>query len=336
MRTLKCDRIACEWEQERRSNRHFSQRFRFLPADDVASDSIVVLCFQSFRGYQSMKTITKLLLAGTALAAGSAANAQPITNLNDLVLFVTDTANGAQFIQDLGDTVDSLGVTQASVAADAALGGANDFAFDYSGAVGGGLSNPVGTNGVDAALASFLTANAGGTFKYGIIGAAPVGAGGVTVSGGVRVVGSFTGNAVGGTGNIGGLYGNEPSSSNVGTIQTTINGFFQSVNLGTNTPYASTSGNGFNAASFVGYGNSAALGTSVTLYELASFNDTTSGDEDANFYASSAAITVSTAGVISGLSSGSSPPPVPLPAAVWLLGSGMLGLFGIGRRRSAA
>jgi hypothetical protein len=28
--------------------------------------------------------------------------------------------------------------------------------------------------------------------------------------------------------------------------------------------------------------------------------------------------------------------PVPLPAAVWLLGSGLLGLFGVGRRRSAA
>jgi hypothetical protein len=30
------------------------------------------------------------------------------------------------------------------------------------------------------------------------------------------------------------------------------------------------------------------------------------------------------------------PPPVPLPAAVWLFGSGLLGLFGVSRRRAAA
>jgi hypothetical protein len=29
-------------------------------------------------------------------------------------------------------------------------------------------------------------------------------------------------------------------------------------------------------------------------------------------------------------------PTVPLPAAVWLFGSGLLGLFGVGRRRAAA
>ena len=33
---------------------------------------------------------------------------------------------------------------------------------------------------------------------------------------------------------------------------------------------------------------------------------------------------------------GSSPPPVPLPAAVWLFGSGLLGLTGIARRKSKA
>ena len=74
-----------------------------------------------------MKTITKLMLAGTALTAGGVASAQinvpPTTpGGSDLVLFVTDTTTQTYFVQDLGVNLDSLGVTTASVQADVAAG----------------------------------------------------------------------------------------------------------------------------------------------------------------------------------------------------------------------
>jgi hypothetical protein len=51
-------------------------------------------------------------------------------------------------------------------------------------------------------------------------------------------------------------------------------------------------------------------------------------------------VAVSQTGVVtlsaSGLTFGTASAPVPLPAAIWLLGSGLLGLAGVGRRKAAA
>jgi hypothetical protein len=67
--------------------------------------------------------------------------------------------------------------------------------------------------------------------------------------------------------------------------------------------------------------------TSSTLYLVTS--GTTVG---ANTVATDGTLTLSA----SGLSYSPSASTVPLPAAVWLLGGGLLGLFGIGRRKAAA
>jgi hypothetical protein len=279
-----------------------------------------------------MKTITKLMLAGAALAAGGVANAATISVVptastgSDLVLFVTDTANNATFVQDLGVTVNSLGVTAATVAADAAAG--NEYSIYGLGTVGS-LNNPVGTNGVDTSLVSFLNANSGGTFTYGILGAA-TGNGQTLVSGQERFVATFTGNAVAGTGNIGLLYTSEPSSSQAGGYAQTVNSYFSAVNLGTAGPFGVNGTSGGSAAGITGVPTNAALGTPMYLYEVSTYND--GNTTDANFYGSAVAITVSAAGVISGFATGSSGT-VPLPAAVWLFGSGLLGMFGIRRRR---
>jgi hypothetical protein len=69
-----------------------------------------------------------------------------------------------------------------------------------------------------------------------------------------------------------------------------------------------------------------ALGTAANLYDLTG-NGTTSNLQSYLL----GTVTVSANGTITNIA----PAPVPLPAAVWLLGSGLLGLFGVGRRRAA-
>jgi hypothetical protein len=291
-----------------------------------------------------MKTITKLLFAGSAFAAAGAAAAAPISVLptaaggSDIILFVTDTSNNAQFVQDLGVNVDSLGITQASVASDVA--GGNIYALFSTGTLGTGLNNPtvsssVISGGIDTALATFLSNNAGGQFIYGLSGAA-TGDGSVN-AGQARTVASIVGSpsqvaadVISGTPttNASHLFLNDPASSNAQGAAQTINLFFPTVNSGTNGPFG-VSGNGAQAAGAMGVNGFAALGAQTYLYELAS----TGNGNEASVYAGSVAITVGPGGAISGIGSGA---PVPLPAAVWLLGSGVLGLFGIGRRRLAA
>jgi hypothetical protein len=76
--------------------------------------------------------------------------------------------------------------------------------------------------------------------------------------------------------------------------------------------------------------NGAGLGVGQYLYQLAG-----STADAANIYKSVALLTLNSNGTISytgaDLAAGTSP--VPVPAAVWLLGSGLAGLAGIGRRR---
>ena len=272
-----------------------------------------------------MKTITKLMLAGTALAAAGAANAATINVVptaptgSDLVLFVTDTTASVGFIQDLGVTVDSLGVTTASGAADVA----NGIAYNSFGSGSAGtLLNPVGTNGVDASLATFLSAHTGDNFVYGFE-AAGTGDGSINAGQG-RAVASFT------SANSALLFGSEPGSGDAHDAAQQINSFFANINNNNAPLYGASTGTGAQNTSIYGVLTDAALGTSVYLSELV----TGGSSADANIYTSSA-LKVSLGGMITGFASGGTAP-VPLPAAIWLLGSGLVGLFGVGRRRLAA
>jgi hypothetical protein len=72
-----------------------------------------------------------------------------------------------------------------------------------------------------------------------------------------------------------------------------------------------------------------ALGTATTLFGLTG----NGGAATLQSYVLGTDLTLSSTGTLSVGSS--TPPPVPLPAAVWLFGSGLLGLIGVGRRRAA-
>jgi len=84
----------------------------------------------------------------------------------------------------------------------------------------------------------------------------------------------------------------------------------------------------FNASNWYGFGASNVITglTSATLYSV------TSGSTAAhNSVATDGTLTLTA----SGLSYVAQTSTVPLPAAIWLLGGGLLGMFGIGRRKAA-
>jgi hypothetical protein len=120
---------------------------------------------------------------------------------------------------------------------------------------------------------------------------------------------------------------------NVLGMVTNVNGATQTNDTNTSFGYNDTSTPGQAATS--GYYNSgvvsgAALGSAQTLYVLAGSGLSSRG---ANIFATTGTFTLGTDGTLT--FSGGSPPPVPIPAAIWLLGSGLLGLVGVSRRRRA-
>jgi hypothetical protein len=280
-----------------------------------------------------MKTLTKFVLAGTALMGAAAANAQinvppTTTGGSDLILFVTDTATGAAFVQDLGVNLDSLGPTTTSIATDV-----SDSAGYCHGCSPGGSAGPLNageimvasgliSGGVDTALAAWESENGITTSNsyYSIIAGFQ---GGNENSGETRIAATYT--ATFGTDQFNHATNNSAMNTAIGNLGT----FFADVNSATAVyDYSSGAGKGAEGG-FGGLGipNGSALGGTTYMYELSTVTGTSSSE--AYVYTSSNAITIGTGGAVSGIESTT----VPLPAALWLLGSGVLGLFGIGRRR---
>jgi hypothetical protein len=286
-----------------------------------------------------MKTMTRIVLAGSALATAGVANAALINVMptaaggSDLVLFVTDTTGTARFfVQDLGVQLDSLGVTTASVQADQTAG--NEWSTIGNKGTTGPMpnANPVHvgagilSGNIDTALAAFTSGHTSDTYVYTIMAA---GTGdGTANSGQQRALAGYTAT------NGANLFTDEPASTpTTSSAASGTNTWYSGLNAGTVTGYAAATGAGLQALNQFGLSrsNGSNLGTTQFLYELATFNDGVT--TDANVYAQVGnGITINVDGSVSGLTSGAA---VPLPAGVWLLGSGLLGLLGIGRRRNA-
>lgn len=271
-----------------------------------------------------MKSFWKLGLIATALAATSAFAdvATPASGNGELTLFVKNTTTNEVYARGLGIFIND-------VLPESVTGGA------YTGRTEFNYVLPAVST--DPALTSFLS-TAGSSYTWGILAGD-----------------SLSNNAVGTrryllTSDIESLTTTQAvaSGTNLGGLATNANTFFD--NLNANLPDGSgthvigggnTGGlwgvagtSGANAPIFFNLApndDAAAVGTAMRIFVLA--NNTTNGAQARVFYAS-AQIRLNQDGSLSVLGGGG--PVVPIPAAVWLFGSGMLGLFGIGRRRSLA
>jgi hypothetical protein len=281
-----------------------------------------------------MKTkLTVAAAVASILLAGGAAHAAaivPNSGNGSLIFFVTDLTTHQTYADVLTQTVNGyFSVTQATVPAPT-NGIVNVLNGDAN------FSVPLGG---DSVLTSFLAAAGSDPLSYGIIGGAYSGTLGTAQrpTGKVRVVA---------TSQVQSSVLNNVESQIVNATPSGLNVDVNSLNLNLGATANSTNQGVFGTTQASGgstnlnlYGggldmtglNGVAPGTSVTLYGVTG-NGTGSGFTTA--YSLGTALFSTATDTLTFTGNGGNTP-VPLPAAVWLLGSGLLGLAGVGRRRAA-
>jgi hypothetical protein len=281
-----------------------------------------------------MKTSIKLAIA-SLLLVGGVANAANINTLpsnlttgSSLVLFVKDVSTTTYYYEVLNATVSSVN-SFATLAANTS----GKYSLDGDSVTGTlTVPNVLGTF-TSTNLSSFINSggnSAANTFVWSILGSKF----GPNDTAANRIS-TFTSNTdwlndkyVGG-GDVNGM-ANGVNSFFVDEINTAsfVNGKSSTVGYGSSDIRGSNAPKTFFDSDVT---NGAALGVGQYLWQVASNNDATG----ANVYKSAALLTLNSDGSLSytGADLGAGTSPVPVPAAVWLLGSGLAGLAGIGRRR---
>jgi len=275
-----------------------------------------------------MRNLIRYTVAGVLAVSGQAAFAQavpqPSSGSADLWLFVSDTAASVTFAEDTGVSINSI-LPPASL----------------SGTSGNVLATSISASlnvAPTAALTNFISTYGAGNLTY-------------TVEAGQYA--SLTSKQYK-AGNTVGITSNNAATSQTSAITglgltSWMQGFNSDVTY-LNSTYATggstyswtsgtTAGNVWGASGASGLAGSTNLynqgadssgvgvGSSVALYGITGNGVATQAQ---SFVLGQ--LTLSATGTLS-TGSGS---PVPLPAAAWLLGSGLLGLAGIGRRRAVA
>jgi hypothetical protein len=276
----------------------------------------------------SVKNSVIAALAVAGAVVGVSAHAQNVTITSptagpssQLVFWVTNTTNNTTFADVLTHTVGSMFTPPGTGLA----GVVNTYNGDsnFSLAIGG-----------DSNLVSFLN-TAGGSFTWGITAGSSLGTGPgsnimmVTGSGptadaaSTSILKSSLPGAIGGAGWAGDVLNLQTSPLDGSGFNATLQGV-----IGTPTSKSLTGIDYYGA-----YANQAGLllTQSSTLYAITQQAGQSNGT---SFNIGSVKLTGSGATLDLVFTGNGGTTPVPLPAAVWLLGSGLLGLAGVGRRRA--
>jgi hypothetical protein len=284
-----------------------------------------------------MRSLVKIAVAGALLASGATAYADvalPSSGNGELVLFVRDLSNESRvYARGLGITIDQL-LTAGQITGDPSKPNnadpVNNFAdtntLTYT--LGGNIS-------ADGNLSSFLSSTANTTNYAWTIMAGDT-TGGANLEGGRRYV--YT-SQVDFTTQVSTLTNGDLASGVYGNIEammSAVNGSLPDP-AGSSTPagadgwWGETGTSQVQAPNWFGAGpnNNNALGSAAHLY-LAAGSGSPGAQALARLY-KGVDFTLSLGGTLSSASVGG--PQVPLPAAVWLLGSALVGLTGIARRR---
>jgi hypothetical protein len=279
-----------------------------------------------------MKNFVRIAVAGALLAGGQAVYAQavptPSSDASDLWLFVSDQGNGTTFAEDTGITVASL-LPTGSLVTGATLSTAITDSLNLA---------------ASSALSAYIAANGASNLEWAVEG--------------INIPGTPTGTGFKKAGGIVGITDN--TSAPVNTSQLLLSnlqgwggGFQQDVTYlnGTYTTGGSTyafsngstagnvwgaaTGNAAGSTNLYGQGQDAAgvgLGSSAVLFGLTG----NGGTGQAQSYILSSQLELTANGTLETVNNAGGGTAVPLPPAVWLLGSALLGLAGVGRRRGNA
>jgi hypothetical protein len=278
--------------------------------------------------FRKMVAASVLAVAALGAVTAHADVADPTTGNGELTLFVKNNVTGEVYARGLQINIDSIIAqgTGAGQTGDPSYTGPTTLSYSFA---------PIGADGT---LTSFLSTGATGDFSWGILAGDSVGTTGSSSSPASprRFVISTLANLDTGV---------AISNSGLSLEGTSQNSFFAALNVNLPDP-AGSSVRGFGSAGGL-WGATGSIGELAPTFFNQAPNQANGalGTDVLNFYVLSSGGTTNPSlarvyilndvqldanGTLHMVVSAA---PVPLPAAVWLLGSGLLGLIGVGRRR---
>ena len=271
------------------------------------------------RGLQ-MKTIVGIAVAAAlSIGAAHASITGPGTGQGELIEWVVDTTTNHVYARGIGVDETTI-LPAASIISDSNAYGA------LQAPVSTGTTLPTIT--ADSALTTFLAQNGGhDSFSFGILAAGSATGGATKQVPGASVV-EFTSPLSVAASNL-----NVPSGTSIASLVTSVGATVNTLNSTLQGANSGDVSGQFSPGSteFALYSSNitltSALGTDVNLYAITPNNSKPLAGQ---LY-TAGLVTMTADGTLEEVGNTS---PVPLPAAVWLLGSGLLGLAGVGRRRS--